>query len=273
MLAEQGHALTLLNRPSAHAHDALQRVTQLASGPAPTFIPCDFSEASSIAEASRRLTEQLPRIDVLIHNAGAIVGQRKEASDGSEYTFALNALGYFRLTAALLPLVEQGKSPRIVMVASDSHRGARPRLDDIDWNQRPYNALQAYMDSKLANICLAYALARRVHGRGIAVHALCPGATNSEFAKGDAGITGWAYRVARRFMRSPARAARTVVFAATSPTLEGQTGLYIVRGKPRRSSARSYDEALQEQLWELCTSRLGLPSDLAQSSMWRSNAR
>ncbi len=110
---------------------------------------------SSRRDEIKRLVPELlaaaPRIDVLLNNAGAFFAQRVVVEDGLEQTFALNHLGYFRLTALLRERLIASAPARIVNVASEAHRNAALDFDDLQ-TARDYNGWKAYQRSKLANI-------------------------------------------------------------------------------------------------------------------------
>src|SRR5580704_1488145 len=90
-----------------------------------------YADLSRLAEVRRlgKAISALPRVDVLINNAGAIFGRREETEDGLERTFALNHMAYFLLTELLRGQIKQSAPARIVNVASDVHRLAK-----LDWS-------------------------------------------------------------------------------------------------------------------------------------------
>ena len=100
------------------------------------------------------------RFDAVIHNAG--IGYREvrrvETDDGLAQVFAVNVLAPYLLTA----LIE--RPDRLVYLGSGMHRGGDPSLDDPQWERRRWNGAQAYSDSKLYDVALAFAVARRWPG-------------------------------------------------------------------------------------------------------------
>ena len=117
-----------------------------------------IGDLSSIDE-TRGLADQANRLgpfDAVIHNAG--VGDRErriETVDGLEHIFAINTLAAYLLTA----LIKQPK--RLIYLSSGMHYGGRPDLSDLQWKRRRWNGSQAYSDSKLFDVMLAVAMARR----------------------------------------------------------------------------------------------------------------
>jgi NAD(P)-dependent dehydrogenase (short-subunit alcohol dehydrogenase family) len=98
----------------------------------------------------------LGRYDAVIHNVG--VGYREpriETVDGLSHVFAVNVLAPYLLTALIVP------PRRLIYLSSGMHRGGDARLDDPQWTARRWNGSQAYSDSKLLDVVLAFAMARR----------------------------------------------------------------------------------------------------------------
>jgi NAD(P)-dependent dehydrogenase (short-subunit alcohol dehydrogenase family) len=147
-LIDQGHEVVL----HARSQDRASALADLASG---GVVIGDLSRA----DETRRVAEQvnrLGRMDAVIHNAGVYLQpSRGETPEGHATTFAVNVLAPYLLTA----LME--RPSRLIYLSSGLHRGGEGSLRDIDWRERPWNANQAYSDSKLHVVALALAVARR----------------------------------------------------------------------------------------------------------------
>ena len=115
-------------------------------------------DLSSIAETISLASKinKLGGFDAIIHNAG--IGYREAVRgntvDGLPLVFAVNSLAPYILTC----LVELPK--RLVYVSSGLHREGNPTLNDLTWVKRDWNGYQAYSDSKLHDVILAFAIAR-----------------------------------------------------------------------------------------------------------------
>jgi NAD(P)-dependent dehydrogenase (short-subunit alcohol dehydrogenase family) len=150
LLVHVGHAVTLHARNDQRAGDA-RRALSTAEGVV-------VGDLASI-EGTRQVAHQanaLTRYDAVIHNAG--VGYREprvETVDGLSHVFAINVLAPYLLTALITP------PSRLVYLSSGMHRSGNPDLDDLQWAGRPWNGAQAYADSKLFDVVLAFAVARR----------------------------------------------------------------------------------------------------------------
>jgi NAD(P)-dependent dehydrogenase (short-subunit alcohol dehydrogenase family) len=188
----------------------------------------------------------------LVNNAGGTWSQRQETAQGFEYTFGVNHLGHFYLTNSLLERLRAGAPSRVVSVTSIGHHFARGlHVDDLQ-SERRYKGMDAYCRSKLANVLFIRELSKRTAADGITANAAHPGWVRSRFGMdGDTtGATGLGMAVLRPFQLSPRRGARTSVFLATSPDVDGKTGMYWVRCKPGHMSRDARRNDLATTLWD-----------------------
>jgi NAD(P)-dependent dehydrogenase (short-subunit alcohol dehydrogenase family) len=134
------------------------------------------------------------------------------------------------------------------------------RLDFQDLQgQQTYSGSRAYNQSKLANVVFTYELARRLDRRVVTANALHPGRVRTGFGAEDQQ-TLWRLvaPLVRPFLRSPARGAALPVYLASSPEVDAVTGTYFAAGRPRRSSASSYDKQVTAKLWRISADLVGL---------------
>ena len=151
LLVEQGHRVVLHGRNRERADDASRELPEAEAAVVGDL--SSIAQTRALADAVNRLG----RFDAVIHNAG--VGyddaRRVETEDGLPKVFAVNTLAPYILTA----LIERPK--RLVYVSSGLHRGASANLDDLAWKKRPWQASVAYAESKVHDVLLAFAFARR----------------------------------------------------------------------------------------------------------------
>jgi NAD(P)-dependent dehydrogenase (short-subunit alcohol dehydrogenase family) len=150
LLIEQDHQVVLHGRNQARAREAM------ASAPgAEAVVVGDLSRIPDMKSVADQVN-LLGRFDAVIHNAG--VGyretQRLETEDGLPHIFAINVLAPYVLTA----LIE--RPDRLVYLSSGMHHGADANFDDLLWTKRRWQGAQAYAESKLYDVMLAFAVAR-----------------------------------------------------------------------------------------------------------------
>ena len=137
-------------------------------------------------------------------------------------------------------------------------------LDDLQ-SEKTFVPFEVYGQAKLAMVMCSYALARKLTGTGITVNALHPGITATNIVDNVAPPIARPFvGVIKLFLQSPEQGARTALYLATSPEVEGITGKYFVRGKPERSVPISYDETLQERVWNISAELVGLDHSMLQ---------
>ena len=248
-LARAGANVAIVCRTRDKGERALAEIQQQSGGDVALFV-ADLGSQRAVRTLAARLAAALPRIDVLVNNAGLIVGQRMLTEDGLETTFAVNHIGYFLLTRLLEPKLVASAPARVVNVSSRAHRSGTIRFDDL-MGARPYDGWKAYAQSKLANVMFTYELARRLTGSGVTVNCLHPGVVATNF--GDAGPLRirLGVGIARPFMKRSARGAETSIYLASSPEVEGVSGKYFVNRRAVRSSDESYDQAVAVRLWKV----------------------
>ncbi len=246
-LAEQGARIVFTARDKVRA-DATMAALRKANPVADHAV--HMADLSTLAEMKRvgRILAQEPQIDVLVNNAGALFNKRQETADGLEMTFALNHMGYFVITNILLNKL--GPGARIVTVASNAHRGAKLKFDDLQ-STRGYVGFPVYSKSKLANILFNRELARRAP-QGVIANALHPGVVATRFGDNSGGLMRTVLKVAKPIGAiSPEEGARTIIYLASSPDVAGVTGEYFFECKPATPTAEARNDADARRLWEM----------------------
>jgi NAD(P)-dependent dehydrogenase (short-subunit alcohol dehydrogenase family) len=257
VLAQFGAEVILVCRDKARGEAALAEVRAVAAGDAPRLEIADLSALQEVRDLAGRLA-RLDRLDVLINNAGLVLGDRRSTADGLEYTFALNHLAPFLLTNLLREKLVATAPARVITVSSSAHHGARLDLDDVQLTAH-FNGWRAYSNSKLANILFTTELASRLTGTGVTANCLHPGTVNTGFGRDGSRLLRFGLDLSRRFLRTPGQGADTVVYLASSPDVEGATGGYYVHRKLCTPSRAAQDQATARRLWEISAELTGLP--------------
>lgn len=229
--------------------DAVAYVIRAKYPVIPDVVTADLSSQGSIRQAAADLQARYPHLHVLINNAGVIPRRREVTVDGLELQFAVNHLAYFLLTNLLLPQLKAGSPSRIINVSSGAHTHASIDFDDLQ-AERGYDPKQVYSRSKLANILFTYELARRLRGTQVTANSVNPGVVATRMLDDYMGVNPGAGPV-RTFGAKPEEGAETSIYLASSPEVEGVTGMYFERKRATRSSRESYDEAPARRLWEI----------------------
>jgi retinol dehydrogenase-12 len=221
------------------------------------YLVADLSSQAEVRRLANNFLGRYDRLDVLVNNAGGFFMKRQESVDGIEMTFALDHLNYFLLTHLLLECVQASAPARIVNVSSNGHRGARINFDDLQ-GERSYSGWRAYAQSKLANVLHAYELSRRLDADRVTVNALHPGFVSTRLARNNGLVFQLVMPLMRIIARSPEEGARTSVYLATSPQVQGVTGKYFEDSQVVPADPAADDEATAQRLWRVSMGMTGL---------------
>jgi NAD(P)-dependent dehydrogenase (short-subunit alcohol dehydrogenase family) len=237
LLIEQGHEVVLHGRNEARSRDALA-----AAAGAQAAVSGDLSTIAGTRAVADEVN-RLGRFDAVIHNAG--IGYRGtrsvETEPGVPGVFAVNVLAPYILTA----LIERPK--RLVYVSSGMHRGVRARMDDRLWTKRTWNAASAYAESKLCDVLLAFAVARR--WPEVLSNALEPGWVRTKMGGPSAPGDLREGSVTQAWL------------AVSEDELARSTGGYFYHQRPRAPNSIANDVATQEELLAMCRRISGIPLD------------
>ncbi len=260
-LAEMGASVVLTARDEAKGQSAVSEIRQRHPNADVHAGLVDFSRLDDVRRFASEFNSRHDKLHVLVNNAGAMLSERSATPDGLETTLQVNHLGPFLLTNLLLDKLKASAPARIVNVASTAHRGGSLDFDDLQ-SESAYNGMRVYGTSKLCNILFTRELARRLEGTGVTANSLHPGTVRTGFGQdGDAkGFMKFGLSVIRPFVLSPPRGAKTQIHLASSPKVEGRTGLYWNRKRPFPPSKAARDDEAARRLWEVSEKLTGLSS-------------
>jgi NAD(P)-dependent dehydrogenase (short-subunit alcohol dehydrogenase family) len=258
-LAARGAGLAIVARSESRAHDAVARIVAAGgSGTTVDVLLADLSSQPSVRRLAADVLDRYPRLDVLVNNAGAMFASRRLTEDGIEGTWAVNHLAPFLLTTLLLDRLMASAPARIVITASDAHKGSHIPFDDLG-AERSYRArgFGRYGETKLANILFTAELARRLDGTGVTATCFHPGLVASGFNRNNGPLLSAAMTLVRPFSRTPEKGADTLVWLVDSPDVAGQSGGYYVDRRPLTPSPAAQDMEVARRLWELSEEQVG----------------
>jgi retinol dehydrogenase 12 len=256
-LAEMGSHVVLACRSAGKAQAAVEDIIRRTGNRRVEAMVLDLSSLDSVRRFAKEFgaRRDLGRLDLLVNNAGVMLPQRQESEDGIELTLQSNHVGHFLLTELLLPLLQQGGG-RVVNVASALHRAAGFfDFSDIQQREETYTMFKAYRQSKLANLLFTMELDRRLEGSNVTVNCCHPGNVMTEVTR---NLPAWVnflhgrfiYYLEAPFIKKLENGAFTTLYVATSPEIEGQSGLYFVHCKTQRPAEAALDKGAAKKLWE-----------------------
>lgn len=151
LLLAEGHGVVLHARSEARADDSRAALPE-----AEAVVVGDLSSIAAMRSVADQVNA-LGRFDAVIHNVG--MGYREprpvQTVDGLSLLFAVNVLAPYLLTALIT------RPDRLVYLSSGLHGSGDPSLEDLQWERRRWSGLQAYADTKLHDVLLAFGVARR----------------------------------------------------------------------------------------------------------------
>jgi NAD(P)-dependent dehydrogenase (short-subunit alcohol dehydrogenase family) len=219
----------------------------------------DLASLRSVREFSDAFQAKYNRLDLLINNAGVMMPPYSTTEDGFELQFGTNHLGHYALTGHLFDLLKDTPDSRVVTVSSVGHNYGNIDFDDLAWEKREYKPMNAYADSKIANLYFTYELSRRLekNGRNPLVTAAHPGWTATDLQR-HSGL----FRFLNTFFaQNISMGALPTLYAAVGPDVKsgdyyGPSGFREMRGYPRKvdSNALSRDEDISKRLWDVSES-------------------
>jgi NAD(P)-dependent dehydrogenase (short-subunit alcohol dehydrogenase family) len=263
ILAHKNARVVLAVRNVAKGEEVAKSIRQRTAALDVTVRELELSSLASINAFVESLARDHQRVDILINNAGVMMCPYATTRDGFEIQFGTNHLGHFALTLQLLPLLKKSKGSRVVNVSSLAHKRGNLALDDLNWNKRKYKTVQAYCDSKLANLYFTYELARKLgtEGDNPKVTAAHPGWTATDLQR-HLGIFKHLNPIFGQSIPMGALPTLRAAFddEAPSGSYFGPEKFLEQSGHPIkvRSHPRSHDTAVARKLWQLSEEMTGI---------------
>jgi len=235
LLAGDGHAITLHARNQQRAAAVRERLPT-----ADHIVIGDLASIDGMRQVAKE-ANSIGRFDAVIHNAG--VGYREPrrvgTPDGLSHVFAINVLAPYLLTALITP------PDRLVYLSSGMHRAGNPALDDLQWTKRRWDGAQAYSDSKLFDVMLAFGVARRWND--VRSNSVEPGWVPTKMGGPGAPDDMSLAPVTQAWL------------AVSSEPAAGVTGQHFFHQQTRGTPAVAHSAEAQDALFDYCAGLTGTP--------------
>jgi NAD(P)-dependent dehydrogenase (short-subunit alcohol dehydrogenase family) len=246
LLALKGHQVLVHGRDPKKVEKTVDEIVIATGNVQVNGLVADFIDLKAIEKMVDEMSAKRLLPDILINNAAVFEADYQVLNNGVEKTFMVNYLAPYYLTRLLLSDMLQEKSfPRIINVSSMAQTGT------VDFNnlmgKKQFDGYEAYALSKLCNVLFTYYLHRKFNDKGLFALSLHPGVINTKLLRlgwgpgGDETLSG----------------AQREEYAALTEDRD-LSGKYLVNNKPSRSAAISYDERIQDRLWNISAQLCGL---------------
>ncbi len=258
-VARLGASVRILARSALKAAVTEQQIRDLTGNDDVRSDIADLASLESVEQFAERFLAEHDRLDVLVHNAGALVHRHQLTDDGIELTLQTHLLAPFLLTQRLLPLLQAASGSRVIFVTSGGMYSERLRIDDLEMSADDFTGPTAYARAKRAQVALVGELARSIPDVGF--HAMHPGWVDTP---GVVSALPRFHRMLGPLLRSPEEGADTIVWlaaAAEPAALSGSLWLDRRRRATHRFPvSRGSDESAEAaRLIGWCTERLVAP--------------
>jgi len=256
-LAERGATVVMVVRNMDKGETAMEEIKQATGASSVYLMHCDVSDVASVDRFTKAFKERFMCLNVLINNAGAAFSKRQETEAGFEKTIATNYLGVFRLTNNLLAMLRETVPSRIINISSGMHKTGKIDFDDI-MMEKKYASMKQYANSKLIVTTFTYALARRLVGTDVTANVVEPGFVATNLGRNMGSLRDRiAFTIVRPIQISAEKGAETSIWAATASEIEGISGKTFAKRKETESAEITYDEEIQDRLWDWTLKTLG----------------
>ncbi|KAI1384514.1 NAD(P)-binding protein [Hypoxylon trugodes] len=265
--------IILASRNLENLEKVVEKINATSPGVKTRLLQLDLGSFVRVREAADAVNswDDVPKIDVVVNNAGLMATDYFLTTDGFESQFGTNHLGHFLFTNLIMKKILASKAPRIVNITSDGHRLNPIRWDDYNFDDgKTYSKWHAYGQSKTANMLMAVSLAEKLGKRGLLAFSVHPGTVEGTSLgaycnwevdypalmaadKALGNPQGWATSFT---FKSQQRGVASHIFASFAPNLKEHNGKYILDsriGDPWKDTIKPWaTSSLEaERLWKL----------------------
>jgi len=175
LFAACGATLVIVARNAAKTAALLDELRETSGNQKLDAVEADLGDQQQVREAARQLADRYKRIDVLIHNAGALYNTRKRAANGTDLAVELMVASPFLLTGLLLSSLRKAAPARVLTMSSGGMYTQALTVDDLQMSDEDYQGAKQYAKAKRAQVVLNELWAQRMAPSDIVFHSLHPG--------------------------------------------------------------------------------------------------
>lgn len=251
-LGRAGATLVLVGRGAEKNERVVAEIVDATENTRVTQVAADMGDLDQVRELARRVLAEHDRVDVLIHNAGALTAGRRVAPDGTEATVASQVVGPFLLTTLLLDRLAVSAPARVLTMSSGGMYTAPLTVSKLQMGEGDYKGAEQYARAKRAQVTLNEMWAERFGDRGIHFHAMHPGWADTPGVEESLPIFS---KVMGPLLRSPEQGADTLVWLAADAAPLDSNGRFWLDRRPRsihklRRTKASDTPERRRELWD-----------------------
>ncbi len=260
-LARGGATVLGTARSRSRADEATETIRLAVPTAEVDFLIADLSGLDQVRDLAEQFSAGHDRLDVLIHNAGALSRSYTSTDDGGEITVVTQLVAPFLLTGLLFERLEAATPSRVIQVSSGGMYTQRFDLGELEMSPADYDGAKAYARVKRAQLVLMHEWVRRTGGSGVDFASMHPGWVDTPGIRSGLPVFS---KVMRPLLRTPEEGADTVVWLASSPeALSPNGGFWLdrrTRSEHKVPWTRLHGAAADQAgpaLWAWCSERSG----------------
>lgn len=257
-LAQMGATVILASRDATKTLAVVEEIK--AQNPSGTveFMKLDLSDLKAVKDFVAEFKSKYQKLNILINNAGVMfIPAKTLTKDGFEMQFGVNHLGHFYLTSLLIDFLKKTAPSRIINLSSKANMFGKINWEDLN-AEKGYNMVNAYAQSKLANIIFTKELQRRLGDSNIKAVAVHPGVVATEltryvgakwYMKGPIAL--YDGPMLALFGKTPVQGAQTTLYCALEDHEKLQGGAYYADCKVTSENKAARKEESWKKLWDI----------------------
>lgn len=245
-LAQAGYEVIMACYDAEVARPTYEKIKN-ETGATLHLMQVDLGDLNDIVRFADEVKAQFQSLHILLNNAGVLCHRAKNSVNGVEYTAAVNYLGHYTLTNALLPIMGQGT--RVVSMISIAYIMGKIKDDFLsETNDKKFNRFTTYGNSKRALYYFMLDVAEEWKKRGISINVADPDIVSTGIIRqGNIVVDKLCDWIFRPLINTPEQGAATMLAAALNPEFEGVTGCYFKKQKVKAHNKKFYNNVKERE--------------------------